>query len=466
MSISDKILAKHISSTYTNKKNNIETSKIEKSVTPGEFIQVSVDYIMVHEQLGGRIAPEFQKLGLNHIWDPEQVVFILDHWVPPPDVRAAKMHQRANTFAEKYHIKWNFGQNQGICHQVLPEKGFAQPGRLIVGSDSHTTTYGAFNCFSTGIGATDVVNLFATGELWFVVPETIRVNFHGNLHSNVLGKDIVLQMLRDFKTDGAIYDGFEFGGEGISQISIDSRMTISNMVVEMGAKNGIFEGDKLLADWLRAHPPPTEAPSTLQTILQKSARPNSSKTSYSAPISPNTPRFISPEKGYNYKKTLEYDLSEIEPMIARPYSPDNVIPVAEMEPIEIDEAFLGSCTNGRLEDLRIAARIVKNHTVPTDVKFIVIPASRDIYLKAMHEGLLEIFVQAGAMVEYPTCGPCIGGHMGVLGPDEICISSSNRNFKGRMGDPSSQTYLASSATVAASAITGHITSPPQEKTRI
>ncbi|MHA1612749.1 MAG: 3-isopropylmalate dehydratase large subunit [Promethearchaeota archaeon] len=422
MSISDQILAQHAQRSHVN---------------PGEFLQASIDYVMVHEQLGGRIAPEFRKLGLDHIWDPDRVVFILDHWVPPPDVRAAKMHQTANKFAKEFNFKWNLGQNQGICHQVLPEKGFAQPGRLIVGSDSHTTTYGAFNCFSTGIGATDVSMIFATGELWFQVPETRRINFINAMSPQVLGKDVVLTMLRDFKTDGAIYEGFEFGGPGLSQISIDSRMTIANMVVEMGAKTGIFEGDQLLAKWLSDHPSPS--------------KPNSTAA--------NTPSFISPLPNYTYKSVHEYDLSSILPMIARPYSPDNVIPVAEIDPIPIDQAFLGSCTNGRLEDLRVAAKIVHHKQIPPYVKFIIIPASREIYLQAMREGLLEIFIEAGGVVEYPNCGPCIGGHMGVLGPGEICISTTNRNFKGRMGDPTSQTYLASPATVAASAVTGKITAP-------
>ncbi|TFH28643.1 MAG: hypothetical protein E4G98_05110 [Promethearchaeota archaeon] len=253
----------------------------------------------------------------------------------------------------------------------------------------------------------------------------------------MFGKDSVLTMLRDFKTDGAIYEGFEFGGTGLSQISIDSRMTIANMVVEMGAKTGIFEGDPQLAQWLGEHPSPT--------------LPNS-------PTKTSTP-FISPLPNYTYKSVHEYALDSIVPMIARPYSPDNVIPVAEMDPLPIDQAFVGSCTNGRLEDLRIAAKIVHHHKIPPQVKFIIIPASREIYLQAMREGLLEIFIEAGGVVEYPNCGPCIGGHMGVLGPDEICISTTNRNFRGRMGDPTSQTYLASPATVAASAITGKITTP-------
>jgi homoaconitate hydratase family protein len=418
MSISDQIFSQH-----SNK----------KSVEPGEIVECDIDLVMVHEQLGGRISPEFRKLGIDKIWDPEKVFYILDHWVPPPDVRAAKMHQIANKFASDYKFKWNMGQNQGICHQVLPEKGFAQPGHLIVGSDSHTTTYGAFNCIGTGIGATDVVIIFTTGKLWFRIPQTIRIDFEGKLAPKSMGKDVVLKLLSDFKTDGAIYDGFEFGGTGLANLSIDARMTISNMTIEMGAKVGIFEADPILKQWVEQHPNPS--------------------------INPIPTQYIKPDINANYKKKLTYNLEDIPPLVAKPFSPDNVVPVEELGNVEIDEAFLGSCTNGRLEDLRIAARIVKGKKVPSKVRFIVIPASKEIYLQAMEEGLLKIFIEAGGVVEYPSCGPCIGGHLGVLGPDEICVSSSNRNFRGRMGDPSSQSYLTSSAVVAASAIEGKITIP-------
>lgn len=418
MNITEKILASHSS---------------QNQVVPGDIIESSIDLVMVHEQLGGRIAPEFEKLGEKQVWDPRKIFFILDHWTPPPDMRAAKMHQIANKFAQNYKIFWNFGMREGICHQVLPEKGFAIPGNLIVGSDSHTTTYGAFNCFSTGIGATDVVLIFNSGKLWFKVPESIRVDFIGKLSPFVMGKDIVLQMLADFKTDGAIYDGFEFGGSGLSNITIDSRMTIANMTVEMGAKSGIFEGDTILHEWLITHQNQDYHPKAFD--------------------------FVKPTKDAQYKLRKQYDLSQIVPLVARPYSPDNVIPVMELPKIEVDQAFLGSCTNGRMEDLRLAARIVKGHRIPSRVRFIVIPASKEIYLQALNEGILETLIHAGAMVEYPTCGPCIGAQMGLLGPNEVCISSSNRNFQGRMGDPSAKVYLASSAVVAASAITGFITVP-------
>ncbi len=423
MSISNQIFAKHCN---------------KKSLESGEFVECDIDLVMVHEQLGGRISPEFRKLGLKNLWDPSKVFYILDHWVPPPDIKAAKMHQIANKFAKDYNIKWNMGQNQGICHQVLPEKGFSRPGMLIVGSDSHTTTYGAFNCIGTGIGATDVSIIFSLGKLWFKIPEVQRIEFEGKLGSKVMGKDVVLQLLKDFRTDGAIYEAFEFGGSGLRNLSIAARMTIANMSVEMGAKCGVFEADKILENWLKVHPSPE---SQINTKFNK---------------------LISPTKDAKYKKISNYNLNEIPPLVAKPFSPDNVVPVEELGTIEIDEAFLGSCTNGRMEDLRIAAKIIKGKKVPANVKFIIIPASREIYLQALNEGLIEIFIQAGGVVEYPSCGPCIGGHLGVLGPEEICISSSNRNFMGRMGDPTSKSYLASPAVVAASALKGYITIPVKD----
>ncbi len=423
MSISNQIFAKHCE---------------KKSVESGEFVECDIDFVMVHEQLGGRISPEFRKLRLDNLWDPSKVFYILDHWVPPPNIKAAKMHQIANKFAKDFNIKWNMGQNQGICHQVLPEKGFSRPGMLIVGSDSHTTTYGAFNCIGTGIGATDVSIIFSLGKLWFKIPEVQRIEFEGKLGSKVMGKDVVLQLLKDYRTDGAIYEAFEFGGSGLGNLSIAARMTIANMSVEMGAKCGVFEGDKILEQWLKTH-----------QSLEKS-------------INTEFNQLISPTKNAQYKKIFHYDLNEIPPLVAKPFSPDNVVPVEELGTIEIDEAFLGSCTNGRMEDLRVAAKIVKGKKVPTNVKFIIIPASRDIYLQALHEGLIEIFIKAGGVVEYPSCGPCIGGHLGVLGPEEVCVSSSNRNFKGRMGDPTSKSYLASPAVVAASALKGYITIPEKD----
>ena len=400
----------------------------EKNISPGQFIEGEIDLIMVHEQLGGRIHEEYEKLEIDYVWDPNKIFFILDHWVPAPTINAAKMHQDCIKFAEKYKFIHNMGMNKGICHQVLPEMGFARPGMLIVGSDSHTTTYGAFNCLSTGIGATDVSVVFATGKLWLRVPESFKIILNNTLNKAVMSKDFILTMIGEISTKGAIYKALEFHGSGSSWLSIDSRMTIANMVVEAGAKFGVFLPDEKLKIWLKKR---TNLPYD----------------------------FVAPDEKAQYEKVFEFDLSEITPVIAKPSNPGNVVPIEEIQGEEIDQAFLGSCTNGRMEDLRVAAKILKGKKIAPKTRLIITPASREIYMNAMSEGLIEIFLNAGAIVTHSTCGACIGGHLGVLGPDERCISSTNRNFIGRMGDPSSEIFLASPATVAASALNGKITDP-------
>ncbi|MFX1426545.1 MAG: aconitase/3-isopropylmalate dehydratase large subunit family protein [Promethearchaeota archaeon] len=399
-----------------------------KEIVPGQFIECEIDLIMVHEQLGGRIHKEYNKLGLDHVWDPNKIFFILDHWVPAPTISAAEMHQDCRKFAEKYKFIHNIGMNKGICHQVLPEMGFARPGMLIVGSDSHTTTYGAFNCLATGIGATDVSFVFAIGNLWFKVPESFKINLINKLNNGVMSKDFILKLIGDLTTKGAIYKSLEFHGEGIDEISIDGRMTITNMVVEAGAKFGVFLPDDKLTKWLEKR---TDTPYNI----------------------------VYPDKDAKYERVFDYDLSEVVPVVAKPSNPGNIATVEEQEGIEIDQAFIGSCTNGRMEDFRIAAKILKGKKINSKTRLIIIPASTEIYKKMLKEGLIEIFLDAGGTVGHSTCGPCIGGHLGVLGPEEVCISSSNRNFIGRMGAPSSQIYLASPATIAASAINGKITDP-------
>ncbi|MHA1194144.1 MAG: 3-isopropylmalate dehydratase large subunit [Promethearchaeota archaeon] len=400
----------------------------EKNISPGNFLEADIDLIMVHEQLGGRIHKEYEKLGIDYVWDPNKIFFILDHWVPAPTINAAQMHQDCVKFAEKYKFVHNMGINKGICHQVLPELGFSRPGMLIVGSDSHTTTYGAFNCLSTGIGATDVSVVFATGKLWFKVPESFKINLTGRLKKGVMSKDFILTMIGEISTKGAIYKALEFHGVGSSWLSIDSRMTITNMVVEAGAKFGIFLPDEKLKLWLK----------------------NRTTQPY---------EFVEPDEKAEYEKELDYDLSNITPVIAKPSNPGNLATIEEVQGEEIDQAFLGSCTNGRMEDLRIAARILKGKKIHPKTRLIITPASREIYMNAMTEGLIEIFLNAGAVFTHSTCGACIGGHLGVLGPDERCISSTNRNFIGRMGDPTAEIFLASPATVAASALKGKISDP-------
>ncbi|MHA1291325.1 MAG: 3-isopropylmalate dehydratase large subunit [Promethearchaeota archaeon] len=401
-----------------------------KDISPGEFIECEIDLVMVHEQLGGRIHKEYEKLGLNSVWDNNKIFFILDHWVPAPTISAAQMHQDARNFAKKYKFLHNFSYqlDKGICHQVLPEMGFAKPGMLIIGSDSHTTIYGTFNCLSTGVGATDISVVFATGKLWFKVPESFKIILSGVFNRNVMSKDFILKFLGDFSTKGAIYKSLEYHGDGANYLSIDSRMTISNMSVEAGAKFAVFLPDDKLEKWLNIR--------------------------MSAPFN-----YVQPDDNAYYEKTIEYDLSDITPMVAKPHSPDNVDSVEKIEGINIDQAFLGSCTNARLEDLRIAAKIIKGKKIHPNVRFIITPASKQIYYNAIKEGLIEIFIKAGGVITNSTCGACIGGHLGVLGDDEVCISTTNRNFKGRMGSPTSKVYLASPATVAASALKGEITDP-------
>ncbi|MHA1728158.1 MAG: 3-isopropylmalate dehydratase large subunit [Promethearchaeota archaeon] len=411
----------------------------EQTAEAGEFINCNIDLTMVHEQLGGRIAPEYEKLNIDYVKNPENIVYILDHWVPNPDVKSAGMHQRANKFAKQFgFIDENIlGENKGICHTVLPERGFIYPGMLAIGSDSHTTTYGALNCFSTGVGATDICTVFATGQLWFKVPETIRINLKGELNSGVFAKDFALTMMNDFTVDGAIYKALEFGGSGLKNLNISSRVTVANMAVEIGAKNAVFEFDNILEKWFRNN----------RFFNER----------YTDFFTRNKPVF--PDKDAEYESVMEYDLSPTVPMVAMPHSPDNVVPVEEAPDIEVDQCFIGSCTNGSIDDLRIAAKILKNNKVKKGLRCIVIPASTEIYKAALKEGYLEIFLDAGCVIGPPTCGPCIGGHLGVLGDGEICVSTSNRNFKGRMGSDKSFVYLVSPATAAASAIKGNITSP-------
>jgi homoaconitate hydratase family protein len=373
-----------------------------------------------------------KKIILNYV--KKKNFFILDHWVPAPTVSAAQMHRDCRTFAKKYGFIHNMGMDKGICHQVLPELGFSRPGMLIVGSDSHTTTYGTFNCLSTGIGASDVVMVFATGLLWFKVPDSFKINLSKELGNGVMSKDFILTFIGDISTKGAIYKSLEFHGDGVENLSIDSRMTISNMVVEAGAKFGVFLPDKKLEYWLADR-------------VNKSYK------------------LVKPDRDAEYEKSFNYDLSMITPVVAKPSKPDNIAHIEEIEGLDIDQAFLGSCTNGRMEDLRIAAKILKGNKINPNNRMIITPASKEVYLKALKEGLIEIFLDSGAILTNCTCGACIGGHLGVLGKDEICLSTTNRNFIGRMGDPSSQIYLASPATVAASALNAKITDPREVLSR-
>jgi 3-isopropylmalate/(R)-2-methylmalate dehydratase large subunit len=374
----------------------------------------------------------FKKIGVQKVWDNKKVVVILDHQVPAESVKAAELHKTMRQFAKEQNLPFYDVGRGGICHQVMPEKGHVVPGTVIVGADSHTCTYGAFGAFATGIGSTEAAAVFATGKIWFKVPPTIKVNVTGDFQKYVTPKDLILNIIGKLSVDGAIYKSAEFTGSTVKNMSIAGRMTLCNMAVEMGAKNGIVEPDE-----------------TTRRFLQGRVK--------------SMPDFTSLKSDADavYERTVEFDVSDMEPQVACPSSVDNVKPVSEVGNVPIDQAFIGSCTNGRIEDLRLAAQVLKGKRVKDGVRALVIPASQEVYRQAMQEGLLEIFTDAGAIVCGSACGPCLGGHIGLLAAGEVCVSSSNRNFIGRMGSTQASVYLASPATVAASAVTGKITSAQQ-----
>jgi len=402
-------------------------------VHPDEIVEAKVDMAMINEITGPLAIEAFHKIGVREVWDRNRIVMVLDHQVPADSVRSAILHKIMREFAREQNIPnlYDVGFG-GVCHQVMMEKGHARPGMLIVGADSHTCTYGALGAFATGIGSTEMAAVFATGEIWLKVPHTVRVWVEGEFQSFVCAKDLILKIAGEVKADGAIYKALEFAGPTIDSMSVSGRMTLCNMAVEMGAKTGIVNPDEKTISYVRGR----------------------SKEGF---------RVFRSDPDARYERTLKFDVTDLEPQVACPHSVDNVKPVSEVEGTPIDQAFIGSCTNGRLEDLEVAASIIKGRTVKRGVRLLVTPASQEVYLEALKEGLIEVFIKAGACVCNPTCGACFGGHMGLLAPGETCISSSNRNFIGRMGSPEAEIYLASPATVAASALKGEITDPRRVK---
>jgi len=414
MNVAEKILAK---------------ASGKKEVSPGEIVEVKVDIAMVNDLTGPLSVKAFRKIGVKKVWDNQKIVVDFDHLVPANSERAAGLQSIMREFVKEQKIEnfYDIGRG-GVCHQVMPEKGHVRPGELIVGADSHTCTYGAFGAFATGIGATDMAAVFATGALWLKVPSVIKVNVEGRFQRYVTAKDLILKIIGEIKADGALYKGIEFVGSTIRNMSIDGRMTMCNMAIEASAKTGIVEPDE----------------TTLNYVKKRTNKPF---------------QIVKNDPNATYEKILNFNVTNMEPQVSSPHSVDNVTPVSEVAEVNIDQAFLGSCTNGRIEDLRLASSLLKGKKVKDGVRMIVVPASQEIYLQALQEGLLEIFLKAGAIVGNPTCGPCLGGHLGLLASGEVCISSSNRNFVGRMGSPKAYVYLASPATVAASAVTGKITDP-------
>lgn len=406
-------------------------ASVEKreSVKPGEYLNCNIDLAMGHIALA-KVAVNFMgiKKKYRKVWDTEKVVGILDHFSPAPSERWALAQQLIRKFARTQDLKYFYDIKEGICHQVIPEKGHVVPGMLVVGTDSHTTTYGAFNAASCGIGYTDMTVVFIKGTLWFKVPETQQFIVNGKLDNMVMSKDIILYIAGKYGSDIGTYKSMEFIGDTMENLTIASRMTISNMSLELGAKFGFTPPDNKIIDWLK---PRTNK--ALELV----------KTDEDAKIS----------------ETFEIDAEDIEPLVACPHSVDNVKKASELEDVEVNQAFVGSCTNGRLEDLEIAANILDGKRIDDNVRLIVIPASQEIWLEAAKTGISEKLIKAGGIICNPNCGPCFGAHMGMLAGGENCISSSNRNFQGRMGSEKAGIYLASPATVAASALKGKITDP-------
>ncbi|MDR2623719.1 MAG: 3-isopropylmalate dehydratase large subunit [Methanobrevibacter sp.] len=396
-------------------------------VKSGDIVIANVDVAMVHDLTGPLSLKSFYEIG-DEVWDSDKIVIPFDHQIPADSLEAADNHMAMRKFVKEQRIKnfYDVGQG-GICHQILPELGHVVPGEIIVGADSHTCTHGALGAFSTGIGSTDMAMVFATGKLWFKVPETIRFNIEGELKSNVYGKDVILNIIGKVGSDGASYKACEFGGETVRNMTVSDRMVLCNMAIEMGGKTGLVEPDE----------------KTLKYLKNRVNRDfKLFKTDFDA----------------SSLEEVQIDVNDLEPQVACPHNVDNVKPVSEVDG-EIDQVFLGSCTNGRIEDLRVAAKILKGNKIVNGVRMLVIPASKEIYTKALDEGLMKIFVDSGALVCNPCCGPCLGGHVGLIGPGEVSLSTSNRNFKGRQGSPDGEVYLSSPAVAAISAIKGRISIP-------
>jgi len=396
-------------------------------VRPGQIVDGSVDLLYMHEMLAMALLP-FNEIGTLKVWDPSKIVVTLDHWVPPPTPEIAKMHQTIREFCRTQGIqRFHDVGDHGIVHQLIAERGYAQPWDLVIGSDSHTNMVGAVGAFAAGIGATDTAAVMATGRLWLRVPETLRVDIHGRLSERTGAKDVILKVIGTTGDDGARYAAVEFTGPTVKAFPMNERFVLCNMTTEMGAKVGMIEADQVTKEYL-AH----------------AGRPF---------------REIRSDEDAAFARTFTIDVDGMGPQVACPSNPANLKPVEEVEGTKIDVAFLGSCTNARIEDLRIAAGLLKGEKVARGVRFQITPASQNIYRQALKEGLIEIFMDAGATFTSSTCGPCFGGHMGTLAGDEVCISSTNRNYPGRMGSPQAQVYLASPWTVTASAIHGEIRDP-------
>ena len=395
------------------------------SVVAGEIVTVSPDIVMSHDN-SAAIAKKFKQIGINKVKYPEKIVIPLDHCVPAATEKYATNHKEIREFVQEQKIKNFYDINTGVCHQVLPEKGHILPGTLVLGADSHTTTYGAFGTFAAGIGRSEVASIWATDKIWLRVPETIKINIEGEIPPGIYPKDIILYIIGDLGADGALYKAVEFSGKVVKNMDIGGRMTLCNMTVEMGAKIGYVEPDKKTIQWL-------------------------------TPRSNKKYEIIKSDLNAEFEKIIDYDISKLEPQIACPHTVDNVKPVSEVTGTKINQALIGTCTNGRIEDLKITSEILGDKKISDRVRLLIFPASMEVFAQAMELGILQKLVKSGAVIMNPGCGPCLGAHEGALAPGEVCLSTANRNFKGRMGCKEAEIYLASPATVAISSLYGEIT---------
>lgn len=400
-----------------------------ESVKPGDLITAKVDLTLANDITGPVAIKEFKKTGADKVFDKDRVVFVPDHFVPNKDIKSAEQVKMLRDFSREMGLKNFFDVGQmGIEHALLPELGLVGPGDLVIGADSHTCTYGALGAFSTGVGSTDLACAMASGETWFMVPETIKVEFNGKLNKWVSAKDLILFLIGQIGVDGALYKALEIGGTAIEEMDMDGRFTICNMAIEAGAKNGIIVPDRITEAYCRG----------------RCQRPF---------------KFYTSDSTAEYSQVLTYDVSKIEPQVAFPHLPENTKPMSQVGEVKIDQSVIGSCTNGRISDLKITAEILEGKKVHPDVRLIVFPGTQAIYLEAIEKGYVQTIIKAGGAVSTPTCGPCLGGHMGILAKGERAISTTNRNFVGRMGDVESEVYLSSPAIAAASAVLGRIGSP-------
>ncbi|MFQ5952691.1 MAG: 3-isopropylmalate dehydratase large subunit [Candidatus Omnitrophota bacterium] len=405
-----------------------------KRVKAGDIVIATVDFCFGQDGTSGMIIDSFGRLGVENVFDKDRFCMVIDHSSPSPNIGVSTIHEKIRSFGKAKDVKV-FDIGCGVCHQLVPEAGYVTCGDLVLGADSHSCTYGAINVLSTGVGSTDLAITLASGKNWFKVPDTIKIVVSGELPKGVFSKDIILHIIGDIGAAGATYQAVEFYGEAIKALSVDARFTISNMAVEMGGKCGLMEADRKALDWVKKH-------------------------------SSREPRPVEADPDAHYAQVREYDVSELSPQVARPHTVDNVCDIEEVAGTPIDQVYIGTCTNGRLEDLEIAAGILKGRQVAPELKLIVTPASQKIYIEAIKKGHIETFIEAGAVVNNPGCGPCVGTHQGVLADGENAFSTANRNFIGRMGNPNASIYLGSPASAAATAIAGEIADPREHKRRL